>query len=119
MRNPLFLIVFICILLWGVSVYAQGGIPEAPYKELPGPVEIILGAIAAFIVEFIQKQKSPLVSLLIAVTISVAVGLLSTILVGVKPDNLAVFLVQVYTMATLVWAVLFKGFSLKKYLARR
>lgn len=91
-------------------------IPQPIQEELPDVINLILGAVAAFITEFVQTRKSPLASLGIAAAISAVVGGAASFMVGVGLSDLPGFIVQTFTMATAVWAVLFKGAGISKLL---
>jgi FtsH-binding integral membrane protein len=87
----------------------QTDIPSPPFNQLPIQVAAILGALSSTITEFIQRQKSPAVSLAIAVGVSAVGGIVATFVQGVELSDAPVFIVQVFAYATATWGVLFKA----------
>lgn len=120
MKSLFAIIVFIVLILSWTLLLAQEqeqtDIPTPITDKLPLVVETIIGALSALIVEFIQKQKSPAVSLIMAVVISFAVGLISSFVLKIPTSDLPVFLVTVFSLSSTTWAVLFKGLGVKKFL---
>jgi hypothetical protein len=94
----------------------QTDIPPPITDQLPDAVTVILGLVSALIVEFIQKQKSKLASLGIAVGVSAVGGVISAFIVGASFSDFPVFIVQTFVMASAMWATLFNGLGLKKFL---
>lgn len=111
-RIKWFAIAFILVLV-GSVIAQEAGLPIPVSSELPLVMETIIGVISSFLIEFVQKQKSPLVSMLLAAAITGALGVASALFVS-KPDNLPVFLATCFAMSSTSWAVIFKGLGLKK-----
>jgi uncharacterized membrane protein YeaQ/YmgE (transglycosylase-associated protein family) len=112
------IILFVCLCL-AVSVYAQdtAALPT-PSHELPDVYTIIVGAVASILAEFIQKQKSPGVSLLIAVGASAIGGAILSFAMGQSLGDLPSLVAQTFAYASGTWALLFSKAGLKKMVAK-
>jgi FtsH-binding integral membrane protein len=109
----------VAFMLFALTVVAQDAAelpPPAEQTELPGLILALLGFASAFIIEFVQKQKSPLASLAIAVAFCAVIGLVSTIIAGVPLTDAPAVIVQTFAFASTTWAVLFKALKFKKVL---
>ena len=110
----LILFVLMLFVFLTTNLFAQDTFPLPITDELPLVILTLLGIVAATITEFVQKQKSAIVSLFLAGGISAVIGAIASFLIGVNLSDLPLFVVQVFTMATAVWAVLFKTAGLSK-----
>lgn len=112
------IMIFIAVVCLATALFAfqesPSAVPSPIDAKLPEVVSVIAGVLASIISEFVQKQKSPLVSLGIAAFVSVIGGVAAAFIQGASPAELPVFIVQTWTMATATWAVVFKGLKLNK-----